>query len=412
LLRKNKAIAGLALLGALFPIIYAAAFPVKGEATGTSYPSLDSYATIAAQLADTGVLGDNGVATAQREPLYPMLLALAFKTLGKSYAAEVALNVPLNALLILLLYKTGQALFSEAVGLVAAGIAAFYPPLIYYAAQPRRETLLAVLSVASVLLLVSAWRRGKIPLFAAAGAVNSLAALANTTFLPFGLVAAPAWLLWLGRKKLGKTAVWAAVYVAAFSAVYAPWPLRNYAVFHRLIAGTAGAGGTVFYVNQLVPPEVGGLPQEMEIVHNDPVYKASAGITDPVALDRYFWKAGFDRVKADPARFLSIALRRFFVDEWRLAPRPRAYEHSSAAVRLVSLLSDGWIIPLGLFGLLCLWKARPPESVWVLWLILTYNAVYAAIFSIMRYRLPVMPWVILFAALTLTRAAKPTRSRS
>jgi hypothetical protein len=218
-------------------------------------------------------------------------------------------------------------------------------------------------------------------------------------------VCAPVWLLWLGRKNFKKTCGWALVYVAAFSAVYAPWPLRNHAVFHRWIAGTAGTAGNVFYTNQIVPSELGGLPEEARIVAADPVYRAARGLS-PADLDAHFMKAGVARVKENPGRYVKLVLKRFFVDEWRVAPRPRPYERSYGAIKWAALLSDGWIIPLGLAGLLFLWRMTPPEGGWILLFILSYNAVYAAIFSMLRYRLPVMPWVILFAALTLTKAGR------
>ena len=387
---------------ALLPAAYAARFPARGEAAGTPYPSEDSYAVIAANFADHGaLLGEDGKPTAHREPVYPMLLGAAFKVLGKNYPAEVALNLPLNALMVYALFRTGAALFGELTGLAAAAVAALYPTFIYYASRPRRETLLTLLSIACVAALARAHRRGGAKDAALAGAVNAVTALANTTFLPFGLLA-PAGFLWLWRQEPKKALARAGLYWIVLAVVYAPWPLRNYAVFHRWIAGTAGAGGTVFYINQLVPSELGGLPEEKKIVHGDPVYQQSQGL-DPIDVDRYFWKAGMARVRAEPLRFLELALKRFFIDEWRVVPRARPYESSYGLVRWTALLSDGWIIPLGLLGLLFFWRLRPPESAWIALLLLSYNAVYAALFSILRYRVPMMPWVILFCALTLTR---------
>lgn len=399
---RSKVLGACVAAALVLPIVYAAKFPAKGEAAGTPYPSEDSYAVIAANFADHGaLLGEDGRPTAHREPVYPMLLGGAFKLLGKSYPVEVAVNVPLNALLIYALFKIGAALFGELTGLIAAALASVHPTLIYYASRPRRETLLALLSVLCVGALVRAFRKDRAEGAALAGGINALAALTNTTFLPFGLLA-PLGFFWLWRGDLKKAAARSLLYWATLAVVYAPWPLRNYAVFHRWIAGTAGAGGTVFYVNQIVPAELGGLPQEVEIVHDDPVYQRAQGL-DPIEVDRYFWKAGMARAKEDPGRFLRLALRRFFVDEWRITPRARPSENSAGLVRWAAILSDGWIIPLGLIGLLFLWRLRPPESAWIALLLLSYNAIYAALFSILRYRVPMMPWVILFAALTITR---------
>lgn len=405
----RRSVLALAACAALLAAAFAARWPVRGQPTGEPFPSEDGYASLASHVADTGELRDvEGNLSAFREPAYPLVLGACFKLFGKRYAVEVALNALCNALLVLAVYKTAAALFGERVGFLSAAISAFYPPFIYYAARPLRESLLTLLSVAGIWALVDAYRRRKTALFAAAGAVNSIGALTNTTFLPFGACAAPAWLLFLLRREPRRALLWTAVYLAAFVLVYSPWPVRNYLVFHRFVAGTAGAGGTVFYTNQIVPSEVGGLDEERRIVAADPAYQEAAKL-DRVEADRFFWKKGMERVKADPARFARLCLKRFFVDQWRIVPRPRPFEQSYVLLKWTAILSNGWIVPLGLIGLLFLGGLRPPEAGWIGLFILSYNSIYAAILSMLRYRQPIMPWIIIFAALALHRAAERVR---
>jgi hypothetical protein len=244
--------------------------------------------------------------------------------------------------------------------------------------------------------------------YAAAGLLSALTALTCTTYLPFGLGTTPVLLLWLGRAKPSRTIKHVFIYALFFAGLYSLWPLRNYKVFHTFVMGTTSAGGTVFYVNQLVPSEVGGLPEEHEILDRDPVMNEGGHIADPAAREKFFWKAGVSRIKEDPARYAKLVCKRFFLDAWRVTPRPRSYEHSFRLLWWIGLLTDGWIVPLGLLGLL-FWRYKPPEALFVPAFIASVNLVYAMMFFILRYRIPVMPWLILLASLSIVRLGKKLR---
>lgn len=342
----------------------------------------DNYRAIASSVADHGVLGEEGRPTAEREPGYPVLLGTFFKIFGKTYGVIVLVNLLLSAALLVLLHWVGARLFGDAVGLLAAALAAVYPTFLYYAAQPLRETMMAAAGAAAVASVL--WRGG-----AVAGAVNALAALVNTTFLPFGLAAVA---LQRGRR-------WA--YLLAFAAVYSVWPIRNKLVFgHWLLGSTAGAG-TIFYTYQVVPQEAGGTQREIDIIASDPVIQGSKDM-DVFTREKHMWRAGLAKAAEDPVAFLRRCAWRFFWDQWRLVPRQRAYDQPYALLFWTSLLSDGWLIPLALAGVV-LWRGRPREGLVPLAFVLSANAAYALILSILRYRVSIMPWVILFAAFALAR---------
>lgn len=360
----------------------------------------DDYEAIAAGYARTGMLTDDGVRpTAVREPVYPVVLGTFYGVFGHRYAATLLCNGLLMAAAVYALWWVGAALFGEAVGLVAAAVAAFYPPFIFYASEPRRESALVLLSVWSVAALLAAVKKGGRKRFAAAGVVGAAAALGNTTLLPFGLGAVPALLFWLGRKNWKRAAPYVGVYALFFVLFYSLWPSRNARAFHKLVVGSSVGAGGIFYVNMVVPPELGGLPAEAEILLHDPVCRDSAYVPED-QHDAYYMKAGLKRIREKPSRWLKIVLKRFFVEAWRVTPRPRNYEQSFRLLWWVSVLSDGWIVPLSLIGLL-LWRLKPPEAAFIPAMVFVVNGIYSVIFFILRYRIPMMPWLILFASLTI-----------
>ena len=366
----------------------------------------DGYVDIATMYARTGTLADDeGRPTALREPLYPLLLGVVFKVFGPVYPATRAVNWALGALTLLSIFWAGRLLFGERTALLATAIAAVYPQFVYYSAQPLRETLIALMSVLSVGTLVWASRSERWERFALAGAANAGASLTITSFLPFGLLLAPPALLWLRRGEQKKAVRWTAVYCCVFLATYGLWPLRNYRAFGTWVLGSTAAAGMVFYAYQIVPQDVGGTPRETEILKADPVYMNAIAIPDRVRSQQVFWKAGLAKAGADPARFARLFAWRFLWDQWRLYPRPRAYDHGYAAIKWASLLTDGWILPLALVGLL--WALRrPPETFLIALLVGSLTAVDSLLLTIIRFRIPMMPWLILLAAYVLTRGGE------
>ncbi len=361
-------------------------------------PSPDNYVDLAASVAETGTLALDGKASAWREPGYPVLLGGAFKLFGKSYGTALLLNTLLSTASLSLLWLVGRRLFGEPVGLLALWISAAYPPFIFYAAQPLRESCLLFAGTLAVWALCAARASGRPAAFAAAGLANAGLVLTHGVFLPFSLILVPISFIWFMRRSAFRPS---AAYLAAFLVLYAVWPTRNYLAFGRFIPGSSLNLSTIMYANMIVPQELGGTDAEREIVARDPVF-LEAGRLPKEERDAFFGKAVREKVLREPLRFARLVAWRFFWDEWRLVPRPRPYAHSYGLLWWTSLLSDGWIVPLGLLGLLLAF-GRPPEVLWLYLLIGSVDAVYSMVLTMLRYRVPLMPWLILFAALSLRR---------
>lgn len=405
----SRAAAALLAAGLAVRLAYGVLAPPGGRAG--PMPDPDGYAGLAASVARDGSLSDaHGNPSALREPGYPLALGAVFKLLGPGYPGVLALNLALGAVVLFLLWRLGDRWFGAPVGLTALALGAFYPPFLFHGVQPMRETALAAFSLGVVAAVSWAAERGTARAWALASLVTVAAALTNTTFLPFGLVVVPIGLLWLGRKAPRAALRHAAVYAAVFCAAYSPWPLRNHARFGRMILGSTAGAASSFYIYLVVPQEIGGLPEQTAITAADPVVQGAAGL-DPAASEAYFWKAGVDRLKAEPLRYARLFAWRYCVDLWRVTPRPRpgAHPHSQRLLAAVSWASDGWLIPAAVAGAV-LAGLTPPLFPWVLGLVGSVHAVYALVLTGIRYRFSSMPWVLLFAAYALVRAARRRRA--
>lgn len=395
----TRIIVALAASAALFaPLALSKLRPMQYPDRVEGVPNPDGYAGLATAIRRTGTLAwPEGTPTALREPGYPVALAAAFTLMGVEYQSAVALNALLLCGSVLLIAAIGTRLFGSPVGALAAWISALYPPFLYYSTRTMREVMLVFMG-SLLLYAVLHFRPAVVAVIAAA------AALTNTTFVPFSAGIVPIFLAW--RRTRGG----AVVYLLLFLSLYSLWPLRNYMRFGTLVIGSTAGAGTIFYTNQILEPEQTGTPEEPAILHADPVFFEGASIADGLAREKYFWKAGWAKVFERPGSYLRKMLWRF-ADLWRVLPRERGYDHDTKLVRLVALLSDGWILPLGLLGL-ALTRLRPLEIRVLPLFILALHLPVAMVFSSLRYRVPAMPAVIVLCAYALWRLSGDRKRRA
>jgi hypothetical protein len=143
----------------------------------------------------------------------------------------------LGATLVLAVGRIGVGAFGERAGLVAAGITAFYPELVWFAVHFWAETVFTVLLWWGFERLLEADARTSARWTVVAGLLWGLAVLTRETVLYFLPVAA-VWLAW--RRPGGRRR--AAIFVATALVVVLPWTVRNWMIFHTFIpVSTAGA---------------------------------------------------------------------------------------------------------------------------------------------------------------------------
>jgi hypothetical protein len=186
------------------------------------------------------------------------------------------------------------------------------------------------------------------------------------------------------------------------------WLIRNYVVFHRVIPGST-LGGYNLYTTLIVPEEDRGTARELEIERGDALWPRliamSSLMTDDGSQQEAFLAAAKSYARAHPAAYL-LHMPKQAAKLWRFYPYERKYQHSYALIKALSLLSDGWLIPLGLWGLWLL-RRRGPEPALAALLIAGGTLAYALVAAIMRYRLPFMPALLVGAATVLAEKLAP-----
>ena len=175
--------------------------------------------------------------TAFIAPVYPILVATIFSIFGAFTTASAIVvmltQTALNLLTVFLVMRVALRLFNQASATVAGLVWACSLPLIW---MPTIfwETSLSCCLLIGLLTSVLRYRDLDVlkPIqWMRLGAYCGLAALVNPALLP-SLAAVSFWLVFHRRRTL---AWWPLLSVLTFAIVFAPWPVRNAAIFHAFI---------------------------------------------------------------------------------------------------------------------------------------------------------------------------------
>jgi 4-amino-4-deoxy-L-arabinose transferase-like glycosyltransferase len=183
--------------------------------------------------------------TAEHPPLFPLYLALWTKLGLGGVAAERVACALLGTLTVGLIGLLGRRVAGVRVGLIAAAVAAIYPPLLLADGALISESLYAPLVVGALLLAFRLVDRPTAGSAAALGAVVGLCALTRSDgILLLPVLALPmAWRI--------RHARWRAMAACAAAAliVLAPWLGRNWVQFDRFPLLSTNTGFTALAAN-------------------------------------------------------------------------------------------------------------------------------------------------------------------
>lgn len=183
-----------------------------------------------------------GGPTAIRGPGYPYLLGGVYALSGDSLTAGRLAGAALGALGVLLLYSIAKRIWGRRIGLLAAALAAAFPPLVLLSRDLVSESLFIALELAAVLCVLEFRRTGGALRWAAgAGALCGLAALTRNTAV--ALVLPVALGVWTMRPRLRPASLAApAIVLGCAVLLVVPWMIRNQAEFGRFVPVTTSSG--------------------------------------------------------------------------------------------------------------------------------------------------------------------------
>ena len=347
-----------------------------------------------------------GTEVFEQSPLYPYLLGGFLALFGERLLLLRVLQLGCGVLACLAIYDLSRRAFDRRIALGAGLLAAAYGPFLFYEGQVMKSYLTYTLTAAALATLYRSGGEARGWAFLS-GLMLGLLALVRET----ALVLAPAWGAWLllrrGRAGIRAGLAPAGALVLGTAAAVLPCAARNLAVSGDLVLITAGAG-EVFYIGNYA--EANGAYVPPPFVRPSPAYehedfraearRRTGGPLSRAESSRYWFREGVRTIASKPGRWLKLELRKLALF-WNARELPDNYSFDLFA-RLVPLLRltipFGLVAPAALVGMalgLRRWRELLP-------LYLTVGAYLAAdllFFNFSRFRLPVLPALMAFAAL-------------
>ena len=227
-------------------------------------------------------------------------------------------------------------------------------------------------------------------------------------------------LLWLwihhrheGRVRLGLVAA----LLAGMLTILAPVALRNQAIDGDLHLTTSQLGTNFYYGNNA---GADGTYQPLRFARGDPRYESADAQSlaedalgrdlDPGEVSSYWLGESLDYIASEPLHWLALLARKFMllVNASEIIDTEDQYSHAdwSPVLRISgSLFHFGVLAPLALLGLMVSWRQR--ERLWLLYLMpASYAASILLFYVFARYRLPLVPFLAIFAAALLGHGAR------
>ena len=361
----------------------------------------------------------NGVSgpTAWLPPIYPLLLALAFKLFGvyTNAAAFFVLTVDslFSALTAPAVYEIAARCFDAngiarrastkvaPVALWSGWLWALYPAALQYAVHWFWETSLSTGIFAWTLVLALRLRGvgeinedaqrdgiGQLGRWAAFGALWALVALSNASIL-IGLPAAGLWVIWpkLRSRQLRNIVAGPVLAGVVFAAVMSPWWIRNERAFGTFVATRSNFGAELY---ESTLPSHDGFPwgPTLPMWSGAPKFKLYAQMGE-IRYSAMRKQQAIERIRENPTQFLRWAGDRFLFF-WTNIPHPPENKLLQEIGRRVNY---SFLSLAGLFGLALALRRRVPGAALMGWMFLLLPLPYYFVTVQARFRHPLEPLI-------------------
>ncbi len=365
-------------------------------------------------------------------PLYPYILAGIYAVFGHSYLAVRLIQSAFGVATCLVIFQLTRRLFGVREAAIAGFLSALYVAFIFFDSELLMITLVLFFSTSAVYLLVRE-QRGAWSMLGA-GLLTGLASLGKPNILLFVPVAL-VWFWWSGRssqrpagapgaadqkrppaKGAGRgakpgsggastsLAARMVLFAAGAAVVIAPFTISNYRVSGELVLTTSNGGINFFIGNN---EDADGTFLVDQSMRTD-LYGGSKRWAErelgrdlgPAEVSSYWLREGLDYAKSHPAHEMWLLGRKLLLF-WNAYEIPNHYDINffktfSRVLRFDPFLF-AWMIPFGFLGIYV--SRRRWRELLPLYLFAgVYMVSLVPFFITSRYRLPVVPVMLVFAA--------------
>ncbi len=377
----RRAVAGIFLLALAIRVVAAIVHPYY-------LPDSADYSALAKAIVAGHAYEVHGQ-LARRMPGYPVFMAGFYALFGIQHLPILLAQAVISALTTVFAALLGRCV-SPATGLLSGALTALDPLGIGFSASLLTEPLFTCLFILSLYLLLQAMRRpehGGIWLsFAVLWAIG-VYIRAEVSLCLFPLLL---WCVWVmpGRKARIKSVMGGILTLAVVFLCLLPWWVRNYRLFHQDFFRFTTMQGISLY--ESVYSGATGGPRQSDLVIPPSIERLNESQRD---------LAWTHRAIADMARHPGRVIRLAFVKIARTwSPWLHAKGYTNVWVNAALTL---WYVPLFILAIIgmCRYPVRSPLIGVLLVPIVYFTLMHAVFLGSVRYRVPVMPLVVVFAAI-------------
>lgn len=354
-------------------------------------------------------------------PLYPYFLGFLYFVFDNSVFLAKLAQFFIGSLSCALLYLIGRRVFNRFVGVVSAVVMIFYSEMIFYEGFYVSAFLAIFLNFLVILLLLSIKDKPNSLKCLVTGGLIGLSSLANASALIFLVFV----LFWMAQalKKLSvkRRLICTLLLLSGTILAIMPVTVRNYAISKDFVPITYHGGITFYAGNNPLAEGTFRLPVDVGSSVIDSKKNAELIAESvrgeklkPSEISNFWFDQGMAFIKNDPAGYLDLTIRKMLLF-WNAHEipdiLPMAFFRAYAPLLNLPLFNYAFILPLAIFGMIVCVRCINKDIILLYLFIFGVFVSTSVYFVNSRYRLIAVPYLIIFAAVTVYLFYRSIRNR-
>jgi 4-amino-4-deoxy-L-arabinose transferase-like glycosyltransferase len=331
-------------------------------------------------------------------PVYPYIIAAIFKLEGiytvRSRLVLLGLNCLFAGLTILPIYGIARRTFGRETAVIASWLWVVLPSAWQIPIRLMWDSALTALSLAVIVWATLAIRgQRRLLTWAGYGALWAFGALANAAIL----ILAPfvfGWLLWDLRKQSASWFKPLAIAALIFALGLAPWTLRNYMVFGKVVLIRSNLGLVLWMAHHPGPPGFNGGMSPYSDRHQTALYQQMGEMEYMKAKKR----EAYSFMASHPGQTLSMAVGNAGTLWFGVTDRAANPWYGGARYLSIDFLANTAVILFALAGIVLALRARNTTAPLYLSIVLFFPLIYYLTRPALRFRFAFEPVLTVLAA--------------
>jgi Flp pilus assembly protein TadD/4-amino-4-deoxy-L-arabinose transferase-like glycosyltransferase len=386
-----------------------------------NYPIVDSDSYD--QMAQKIVLGKAPTAEPFfQPPLYPYFMSFLYLVFGRDFFWVRFAQMLMGVINVLMTYTLAKRLFSSEIAIAAGVVAALYGTMLFYEGELLAPVLIVFINLLLLLSLdwflqAPRWHKALL-----AGILLGASAIAMTVVLPFALVIAVYALLKLRRgppsASWSKLLLWGGIFAVGMALPIVPVAMYNASQNDSVLISYNG--GINFYIGtgKDYDQKVGIRPGfEWQALAHEPIFLGHKRTSEQSS---YFMQKGIDSILADPIGYIGLLGRKFYLfsNGNEIMRNQEMYPFRQYSPLLAMLVWKwgiafpfGVLFPLAIVGAILALRTKQRRTYPMLLFIISYILVIILFFVAARYRMNIVPFLIVLAVYAVWQVAAYVREK-